>query len=129
MSEVTIQPTPLVWMGAWDEMGAWDRDRHPYVVGWAMFASGRVGVHREVNPALDRPPILVHVPMGRRDDGLLYAMQWCIDGFSTVSHQPWQVTVDMDSLVVGQQPLITVAPSIHIVGYWHGWLEQGILHN
>ena len=29
--------------------------------------------------------------------------------------------------VVGDAPLITVSPSIHLVGRWHGWLKSGIL--
>jgi hypothetical protein len=39
----------------------------------------------------------------------------------------WDVQVDMSSLVVGQRPLITVHPSIHLVGIWHGWLAGGVL--
>lgn len=51
-----------------------------------------------------------------------------MDGYSTQKHELWDVKVDLDSLVVGEKPLITVSPSIHIVGYWHGWLQDGILH-
>jgi hypothetical protein len=33
----------------------------------------------------------------------------------------------MASLVVGERPDITVHPSIHIVGIWHGWCKHGVL--
>lgn len=35
--------------------------------------------------------------------------------------------MDLDSLMVGQVPRITVAPSIHLVRLWHGFLTDGVL--
>lgn len=60
-----------------------------------------------------RPPIDIQLPCG----------EWCIDS-RTISGgefgpDGWAVT--------GTAPLITVHPSIHIVGAYHGWLKEGVL--
>jgi hypothetical protein len=133
MAEITI-PAPIdcVWVD--DELfGTEDDDRQEV---------GRVGYwmdgYPRVNPALSgRRPIWVLCPM--RSLGYTVAATgdqraeftgtpFCIDGLSTAKNQPWDVTVDMASLVVGEKPNITVHPSIHLVGIWHGWLQAGVLH-
>ena len=46
--------------------------------------------------------------------------EWCIDGpASGSSSRPWTRT--------GIPPKVTVSPSIHIVGKYHGWLRDGML--
>lgn len=128
MSEAVIEPTPCVWMGSYADLpeGEWQ-------IGWAFFWDSSFD---DLNPAFDwsvRPPItvccphLLHWEDGSRPDRLS-ATIFCIDKLSTVKRLPWKVTVDLDSLIVGQKPMITVDPSIHLLGMWHGWLQEGILH-
>lgn len=128
MSEVTIEPIPLVWMGSYEDLPETDDG---WQVGWAFFGLGHaLSEHYKANVASVREPITVMCPARRRHDGTLQATTFCIDSHPTDEPSAaWTVTVDLDSLVVGQQPMISVAPSIHLVGMWHGWLEQGILHN
>lgn len=133
MPEVIIEPTPLVWMGTYEDLpdGEWK-------IGWAFFHdfSGN-----NLNPAFDfsiRQPITVMCPClhhwedGSRPDRLACTV-FTIDSMSTPKDdnpsKPWDVKVDLDSLIVGQKPMITVSPSIHLVGIWHGFLQEGILHN
>lgn len=124
-----IQPTPLIWMG--DYQGLPDSE---WRVGWAFFWDSSFG---DLNPAFDhsiRQPITVLCPYmlhwtdGSKPDRL-GCTPFCIDKLSTESRKPWDVTVDMSTLVIGQKPMITVSPSIHLIGIWHGWLQEGILHN
>lgn len=42
-----------------------------------------------------------------------------IDGVATNGSGGWTVT--------GEPPLITVEPSINVIGIWHGWLRNGVL--
>ena len=127
MSEVTIEPTPLVWMGRYEDLpdGPWE-------IGWAFFHdfSGN-----DLNPSFDfsiREPITVICPClhhwedGSRSDELAGTV-FTIDKLSTIKRKPWEVSVDLDSLIVGRKPMITVNPSIYLVGIWHGWLQEGIL--
>lgn len=133
MSEVTIEPTPLVWMGRYENL---PETPDGWPIGWAFYGLGHdLSEHYRAHVASIRPPISVAVPVlrhwpdGRHPDRLGSTV-FCIDSHpSDDVHGAWQVTVDMASLVVGQQPLITVSPSIHLVGIWHGWLDQGVLHN
>jgi len=61
-----------------------------------------------------RPPLCVVLPTGTHFviDGKFYNAE---QGY----HGGWTVT--------GEPPLITVAPSINVVGHWHGWLKNGEL--
>lgn len=63
--------------------------------------------------AAHRAPLFIWMPNG-------YA--WCIDSaYSDRKPQGpgWTVT--------GEAPNITVSPSIHHVGIYHGWLQNGVL--
>lgn len=130
MAECTIEPTPLVWMDHMDEL----RDRKDWEVGWAFFTD--VGVwatgadlspHYMENVQPVRKPIVVMCPADT-SDGRRYATPFCIDKLSSVKREPWDVTVDLDTLILGGQPMITVSPSIHLIGIWHGFLQEGVLH-
>lgn len=74
-----------------------------------------------------RRPIAVVCPAWLNDEGELVGTVFGIDNVSTVGKEPWDVTVDMDSLIIGQKPHITVKPSIHLMGIWHGFLTDGML--
>lgn len=57
-----------------------------------------------------RPPLFVMLPNGD---------PWQVDSIASRSGDGWTVT--------GDPPAITVHPSIHLIGYWHGWLQNGVL--
>lgn len=131
MAECTIEPTPLVWMGHINDL---DQDRRVWDYGWAFYTDvGQwatamdLSPHYMANVQPTRKPIVVMCPM-ESPISKRWGTPFCIDKLSTQKREPWHVTVDLDTLVVGQKPLITVSPSIHIVGYWHGWLQEGVLH-
>ena len=138
MSEVTIQPTDCIWMGTSDDLP----DGDGYKVGWMFFSWGwNLSDHYKNNVAQVRQPISVICPtMLHWEDGSypdrLSGTPFCIDSYptpdddkpvNTAAH--WDLTVDLSTLVVGKKPMITVNPSIHLIGTWHGWLQNGILHN
>jgi hypothetical protein len=82
----------------------------------------QLSAHYMANVASVRRPITVMLPAAG------HACSWCIDQHPTDSPDGgWQVDVDLDSLIVGQKPRITVNPSMHAVGIWHGWLRDGVL--
>ena len=129
MSEVPHHdPIPLLWMGAHDDLPDGE-----YQVGWAFYLrrnNGLLSKHNLQVVAAQRPPICVICPGAVRADGTLRGTTFIIDDHPT--DQPdggWEVHVDLSSLVIGQRPLITVSPSIHLVGIWHGWLAGGVLTN
>jgi len=131
MSEVTIEPTPLVWMGHMNDL---DAERFDWQYGWAFFTDvGQRATAMDLSPHYMehvqpiRKPIVVLCPM-QAADGRVLGTPFCIDKLSTAKREPWDVTVDIDTLVIGEQPKITLSPSIHIVGFWHGWLQDGVLH-
>jgi hypothetical protein len=123
-------------------MGAWeDLPDGPWSIGWMFYGLGHYLSDRYRNEtALVRPPITVICPcLHHWEDGSqpdrLDGTVFCIDSYPTPDNdQPadsskhWDLTIDMDSLIVGQRPRITVSPSIHLIGIWHGWLQDGILH-
>lgn len=127
MAEITI-PSPIdcVWVDN-DLFGP--EEDHRQGVGrmgyWMDGWKDENGVDL-IRPGLDRRPIWVLCP-GWLRDGQLVGTPFCIDRSSTVSKQFWDATVDMGSLVVGQKPNVTIHPSIHLVGIWHGWLQEGQL--
>lgn len=58
-----------------------------------------------------RAPLMVILPNGS---------QFCVDGATTDDGDGgWTVT--------GEPPLITVSPSINVVGLYHGFLQNGVL--
>lgn len=124
--EATIEPLPLTWVGHYDDIKG--NDALTWQRGWAFFSDpGKYAVISPVRPGLNRLPIVVMCPMG---DATAHhnCTPFCIDSPATSGAGYWDVTVDEATLVVGQQPLITVNPSIHLVGIWHGWLHNGVLH-
>lgn len=130
MSEVTIEPTPLVWMGDYDELPK----RAEWQIGWAYFSHAHkygahgLSEHYKAHVMAIRQPIVVMCP-AETTDGRRYSTPFCIDSHPSADPAgAWEVTVDLATLVVGQQPKITVTPSIHLVGTWHGWLQEGVLH-
>jgi Family of unknown function (DUF6527) len=50
-------------------------------------------------------------------------VEFCVDSIPTSNapgdHSGWTVT--------GEAPMISVSPSIHMIGIWHGWLKDGVL--
>lgn len=72
-----------------------------------------------------RPPIMVQIPINPSG-----SVTFVVDEYPTATekrHEHWDVTVDLASLVNGERPHLTVKPSIHIIGLYHGWLTDGIL--
>lgn len=61
----------------------------------------------------NRPPLCVQIP-GVPSDWTFYVDSKSSDGVSG-----WAVT--------GEPPNITVSPSIHAFGVYHGWLQNGVL--
>jgi hypothetical protein len=61
-----------------------------------------------------REPVLVWMPCKE---------VFCVDGMcwnhDRVFYEGWEVT--------GEPPLITVSPSINILGAYHGWIRDGII--
>lgn len=128
MPEVTIEPTECVWMGSWEDHSEKDWPWHN-VVGACWFAKpGYMGGNTHLRPNMDRPAIVVQVPFMHDEDGVLHTTSFCIDAPASSGAGFWDVSVQMDSLVVCQKPMITVHPSINIVNFWHGWLQEGVLH-
>lgn len=120
-------PTELVWKGeppeGWSEYLGGDVE-----AGWAFYApadTARLSVRYLGHVAPVRRPIIVIIP-SRLGPGRVTS--FCIDGHPTSDPgAAWQVTVDVLSLVEGEKPDITVYPSIHCVGDYHGWLTNGVL--
>ena len=129
MPEVRIEPTPLIWYGQMrDEDGRprWPRNEE-WKVGAAFYGGMALSNHFLLNTMNVRKPIMVLCPFPGAN-GTLDATPFCIDSSPTNDGENhWDVTVDLDSLVVGAKPNITVHPSIHLVGFWHGWLKEGVL--
>lgn len=76
---------------------------------WRIY---RLSDEYERDRAQLRLPLAVVLPNG---------MHFCIDSAVSDETRGWQVT--------GEPPAITVSPSIHIVGDWHGWLQNGELRD
>ena len=135
MGETTIEPTECVWMGDYESL-----PEGPWSIGWVFYGMGHYLSNNYKRIAHLRPPItvicpcLLHWEDGSKPDRLS-GTPFCIDSFPTPDdEQPddpskhWDLTVDIVSLVVGKKPMITVSPSINLVGIWHGWLQEGVLH-
>lgn len=124
---LVVTSLDLVWMGEAPESRRAEGlapGEYPWAAGMAFWAPYRyqLSKHYLANVAQVRRPIVVMLPAAGAP------CSWCIDAHPT--GQPdgaWTVTVDLDSLVVGQKPRITCSPSLHAVGIWHGWLTDGAL--
>lgn len=120
-----IEPLPLIWKGHYDDIKG--NDQPDWKRGWAFFSDpGKYAVVKPVRPGLKRLPIVVLCPMGEVD-ARHNSTPFCIDSPSTMKSEYWEVEVDESTLIVGQKPRITVRPSIHLLGIWHGWLTEGEL--
>lgn len=101
-----------------------------YEPGWMFFGgpwSGSMFLsdHYKAHVQRERRPICVIVPVSSNPG---YGTGFCIDSAPTMDRRAgWEVTVDLRSLVVGQKPHITVAPSIDCKGIWHGFLQDGVM--
>lgn len=117
-------PVDCIWFGDRDDVKG---SNGPLPVGGCFFGGYSLSNHYKNNVAQIRKPISVIVPL---DGGDLSRGTWfCIDASPTASPDGnWDVTVDLESLVIGGKPMITVNPSIHCVGIWHGWPQNGVLH-
>lgn len=106
-------------------------DRHIGDCFWSPFGPYElVSDHYKANVAAVRRPICVVLPVRGYPDHFTH---FVID--SAPSADPrgnWDVDVDLDSLVVGAKPSITVKPSIKVneddqpFG-WHGWMTDGVI--
>lgn len=129
--EVTIEPTHCVWMGdnpEWDQR--WEIGHAYRLDSWIDHSTHWAGVR----PIIVQCPVMLHWIDGRHPDRLS-STQFNIYSYPTPDDDKpidpaahWEVDVDESSLVIGQKPIITVSPSIHLVGIWHGWLQDGVLH-
>jgi len=61
----------------------------------------------------DRQLLFIRVPK------LQHGTDFCVDSNASSGAGGWTVT--------GEAPNITVNPSINIVGFYHGWLQNGVL--
>lgn len=81
--------------------------------------------HYLANVVAHRKPIIVHL-QDRTNPAHVFPF-WIDSHPSDDPAAAWDVTVDLASLVVGQTPNITVAPSIDCRGAYHGFLQGGVL--
>lgn len=65
-----------------------------------------------------RLPIVVMIP-GRNTRGEIHGWPFCVDANASDSDHGWEVS--------GTPPQITVTPSIHAIGVYHGWITDGII--
>lgn len=94
----------------------------PWEPGYTFPLGYELSKHYRCHVAKIRPAISVCLPTpeGR-------STPFCIDSHPTDKpDEAW--TVDCPwPLVVGEKPLITLSPSIHAVGIYHGFLTAGVL--
>lgn len=76
--------------------------------------------------ATKRPPLMVALPHKWPDGQVGYTL-FMID--SPASDDPTKKgwSVQHGELRHGQQPDITLSPSINIVGHYHGWIRNGVI--
>lgn len=60
-----------------------------------------------------RKPLWVKMPGGHGGTA------FCVDSIASTGGEGWEVT--------GEPPKITVHPSIHIIGRYHGWIRDGVI--
>lgn len=66
-----------------------------------------------------RMPLVVMIPARRTGGEEPAGWPFCVDTNATDSDHGWVVT--------GEAPLISVSPSVHAVGVYHGWLIDGVI--
>jgi hypothetical protein len=134
-------PIDCVWIGDLDDAprelickpGTDETVRPPGVCYWSPYTSSFLSKHYLDNVAAIRRPIVVELPYRQTDGRDPEFIRWHGCSFHIDSHptsEPdaaWSVTVDMDSLIVGAKPLITVQPSIKCMDIYHGFLTDGVL--
>jgi hypothetical protein len=109
-----------------EETEAYFKGKYEPKVGDAWFAKWRVEDMKDwLAPeyfrdwAAKRPPVDVALPS---NDGWGWT-QFCIDMRTTSGGVPgpggWKVT--------GEVPLVTLSPSVNIVGVYHGWIQNGVI--
>lgn len=115
-------PIECVWMGEFNELPP-----DPYVPGWMFFHgpwANSFHLSNHFKAFHDRAPICVILPVASRPG---YGTGFCIDSCPTDRpDEHWEITIS-GMLVVGQKPSITVAPSIHCLGIYHGFMQDGVL--
>lgn len=126
-----------VWMGEiYDEQGEPVpgplNDGNGWEVGWCFYMGYSLSNHYKENVASLRKPITVILPMrgrtGWKTPEGLYPVNFCIDSHPTSKPEgAWTVEVDLETLVVGYRPDITVAPSIDCRGLYHGFVQHGLI--
>lgn len=133
MAEVVIPaPIPLTWKGHYEDL---PHERFEWMAGWSFYCppgkwvtdGNRLSPHYREHVQPHRLPIVVLCPVRDIPGVGIVGTPFCVDNLSTVKNEPWDVHVDMDSLVVGERPLITVTPSVHLVHTWHGFIRDGML--
>lgn len=112
----------------------------PWEPGWCFpdpygSRQGWMGLSKRYleHDAAHRPPICVTVPMHGDESweaahpGQRRGTWFGIDCHPTDKpDEAWNVEI-VDALVHGTKPDITVTPSMHAVGIYHGWLTNGVL--
>lgn len=84
--------------------------------GWTTYADGPEWSRHRVTLAPE------HERTGRRPMMVVITHErppWCLQAGNTNEGSGWKV--------VGELPLVTVTPSIHMFGVWHGWVRAGNL--
>lgn len=72
-----------------------------------------------------RPPLCVIIPSVYCEEGDFFLIDRIASG-GGASDKGWQVTI-VGELVDGQQPDITLKPSIDAVGSYHGHIRHGVI--
>lgn len=102
-------------------------DNTPWQPGWCFHWGYQLSNKYKNTVAVYRQPIIVMVPI-RNAKTEHNATPFCIDSYPTSAPDGhWEVEVDMETLVEGYRPDITVTPSINCVGLYHGFLQHGLL--
>lgn len=108
-------PIDCVWRG--------EPPKGPWKPGECFFFGYALSKHYRENVEQIRRPI--SVVLATRDN---YATPFCIDSHPTKKpDEAWEVDIDLDSLIIGQKPNISVRPSINCVGLYHGYVTNGVI--
>jgi len=106
-----------LWCRVYDDGDCWPATRGEDG-RWYAYADGPEDLRHPLTIApehADATPVLVALPGDSRPH-CLHAPTLGSGGWGPSG---WQVS--------GELPRLTVSPSIHVVGVWHGWLRDGVL--